>query len=107
MLSAVFLCHLNHAFVSRQPGKLAEAFKYFVQGMGYSKSPSVAVTSAWFPVAADDVGPLNEGTSGKRPLLVECRMRPIVCEQFSLTGPVVADPVSSVLFAVCGTHNPQ
>lgn len=27
------LCHV----ICRQPGKLAEAFKYFVQGMGYSK----------------------------------------------------------------------
>lgn len=40
-------CHL-HLYRCLQPGKLAEAFKYFVQGMGYSKYswPSVLSVSS-------------------------------------------------------------
>ena len=34
-------CQSENLYAFSQPGKLAEAFKYFVQGMGYSKSPVV------------------------------------------------------------------
>uniref|UniRef100_A0A671VLS0 Ndrg family member 3a n=1 Tax=Sparus aurata TaxID=8175 RepID=A0A671VLS0_SPAAU len=58
-----------------QPGKLAEAFKYFIQGMGYSKQ-FVFFSSAW-------------------------------SQRGSLSGSVDANAISSLLFAVCGSHNPQ
>uniref|UniRef100_A0A8D3AQL9 Protein NDRG2 n=1 Tax=Scophthalmus maximus TaxID=52904 RepID=A0A8D3AQL9_SCOMX len=66
-----------------QPGKLAEAFKYFVQGMGYSKLTTTCSTSL---------------TPHKWKHLNVCSPR---CSGWMLTP-------CSLLFAVCGTHhNPQ
>lgn len=41
--------YLSPCFCSLQPGKLTEAFKYFIQGMGYSKY-TVRVTFEQFLV---------------------------------------------------------
>lgn len=42
--------------VSLQPSKLTEAFKYFIQGMGYSKSPEMGFIIEKYHKKMDEIG---------------------------------------------------
>uniref|UniRef100_A0A8C6M819 Protein NDRG2 n=1 Tax=Nothobranchius furzeri TaxID=105023 RepID=A0A8C6M819_NOTFU len=75
-----------------QPGKLAEAFKYFVQGMGYMQLQKVLrrVVGLFSPEPV-------AGGFGMRPAAHERR----------LWDAVNTNSFSFVLFAVCATHSSQ
>uniref|UniRef100_A0A669BK49 Ndrg family member 3a n=1 Tax=Oreochromis niloticus TaxID=8128 RepID=A0A669BK49_ORENI len=79
-----------------QPGKLAEAFKYFVQGMGYICE--LLLTS---PPTLLGHWPAEREKKQVFFFSSTCSRRG------SPRGSMDANTISSLLFAVCGTHQPQ
>uniref|UniRef100_A0AAY5F6K5 N-myc downstream regulated 1b n=1 Tax=Electrophorus electricus TaxID=8005 RepID=A0AAY5F6K5_ELEEL len=50
------VCHMNSLPQLDQPGKLAEALKYFIQGLGYSNYVTSPCPSAYLPLTVSSAG---------------------------------------------------